>query len=77
MKQFVYAALTTAIVAAASVVPALADGPRASSGNNWPGMAVPISQPVAVAPAPAQPHYVLHQGYVGGGKWRSQWVLVQ
>lgn len=39
------------------------------------------SQAVAVDPSPVwsapgeAPHYVLYGHYVGGGKWRQEWVL--
>jgi hypothetical protein len=101
MRNIAFAAVAVTVAAAASLSPALADGPRASSGNNWTGMMestapaqpVQVVQPQVVQPvqvsqpgqvmqpaAPAsgvQPHYVLEQGYVHGGKWESRWVLVQ
>jgi hypothetical protein len=39
-----------AMLAFGAVAPAaMADGPRASSGNSWPGMSAPVSVPQAVA----------------------------
>lgn len=59
---------------AATAPAALADGPRASSENNWPGMAHPVL-PAAATPA-QPPHYEWQQGYDPHGKWRGHWVLV-
>jgi hypothetical protein len=43
-----------AMLALGAVAPAaMADGPRAASGNNWAGMSTPAAQPVAGAPAAA------------------------
>jgi hypothetical protein len=63
---------------------ARADGPRASSYNNWPGMTydsaaaaqpgVAVAQPAAV-PAPAF-HWVWQEGYSHGGNWQGGWTRV-
>jgi hypothetical protein len=85
MKAF-YAAAAVLLAATALSPMARAEGPRPSSGTNWPGMsasatdapvaAVPdayVAQPAEPGPAP---HYVWHEGYESGGKWRAHWVLV-
>jgi len=64
------------LIIAAAVVPgtataALADGPRASSQSNWPGMA----QRVAAQESATAPHYVWQEGYDHHTVWRGQWVL--
>ena len=82
MKNFLFAG-AAALLTAAIVAPAMAEGPRASSENHWPGMQTGEPAPqYAVAPVPqytagSAPHYVLEQGYDHGGKWRSHWALVQ
>ena len=74
---------TAMLLGAAIVAPAMAEGPRASSENHWPGMqnapAVPALGAVALpqyAPA-AEPHYVWQEGYDRRGDWRGHWILVQ
>lgn len=73
------------VVAASALAPAArAEGPRASSHNNWPGMtnangtvggAYPIYQyPVGSA---AAPRYEWREGYSHGGMWQGGWVLVR
>jgi len=81
-------ALLTAVavvLAAGALAPgAHAEGPRASSENNWPGMtdpngvtgyAYPVYQtrPQTVG----APHYVWQEGYENGGKWHGHWTVVQ
>jgi hypothetical protein len=78
-------AAAVAILAVSAVAPAArAEGPRASSENNWPGIAAPPSvagyaDPVyQYQPSAAEaPHYVWQEGYERGGKWHGHWDLVQ
>jgi len=79
-----FTAIALTIAAVAPLASALADGPRASSENNWRGMSAPVmAAPQSVEPAPAtaatvQPtHYTLSGHYVNGGKWRQEWVPAQ
>lgn len=73
MKTTLVAAAAAALLGSAALAPAFADGPRASSGNNWPGM----GQPVMGAAAPgAGAHWQYQITYVHGGKPRGEWVLV-
>ena len=79
MKHFLFAGAAL-LLTAASVAPAMAEGPRASSENHWPGMQSYQTQYLERAPQYAHgsaPHYVLEEGYDHGGKWRSHWELVQ
>jgi hypothetical protein len=79
-----FTAIALTFAAAAPLTSALADGPRASSELNWRGMTAPVAPSQYVEPAPAAAvtappaaHYVLSGHYVGGGKWRQEWVPAQ
>lgn len=81
MKAF-FAAVAVLLAASAVAPIARADGPRASSGNNWPGMSDPVAASPAAAygtqAAPASaPHYVWREGYSHGGQWQGGWERVQ
>ena len=54
---------------AADIPAAATIGPKLSSENFIPPQANPQTT--------GRPHYVLEGGYVHGGKWRNQWVLVR
>ena len=83
MKALLTAA---AVVLAAGVLAsaAHAEGPRASSENNWPGIsdsnhaagyAYPVYQ--GAPRSGAEPRYVWREGYSHGGQWQGSWVLMQ
>ncbi|HZT87587.1 MAG TPA: hypothetical protein VFA12_06435 [Stellaceae bacterium] len=73
MKNLLAATAVAGLLASAALAPALAEGPRASSGNNWPGM----SQRVEPAAAPAAVgHWAWEITYAHGGKPRGAWVFV-
>jgi hypothetical protein len=79
MKRQVCAAAALTLFAA-GIAPALAadqaapqTGYAVSAGYPAQGVAADPS-PVWSAPGQA-PHYVLYGHYVGGGKWRQEWVL--
>jgi hypothetical protein len=80
MKRQVCAAAALALFAAAPIAPALAADQAASQTGHavsagYPAQAV-AADPSPVWSAPGQaPHYVLYGHYVGGGKWRQEWVL--
>lgn len=82
MKNFLFAGAAV-LLTAAIAAPAMAEGPRASSENHWPGMQTSEPAPqYAVGSVPeyragSAPHYVLEESYDHGGKWRSHWTLVQ
>jgi hypothetical protein len=69
------------LLGTAIVAPAMAEGPRASSENHWPGMqnAPTPALGATMMPqyAPAEPHYVWQEGYDRRGDWRGHWTLVQ
>jgi len=82
MRKLLFAAAAM-LSGVAIVVPALAEGPRASSENHWPEMTTTETAPQYAigaasqyAPA-AQPHYVWQEGYDRRGDWRGHWALVQ
>lgn len=75
MKAWLFAGAAM-LVAATTLVPmAQAEGPRASSENNWPGMSNTNSAPPTAAQS--APHYVWQEGYDHGGKWHGHWVLAR
>jgi hypothetical protein len=69
MKAWLFAGAALLVAASALAPMAQADGPRASSENNWPGIR-------DAAPSQSAPHYVWQEGYDHGGKWHGHWVLV-
>jgi hypothetical protein len=83
MKVPVLTVAALALVAAMPITQALADdqappqtgvaAPTLSAGYPVQTVATDPS-PVWSAPEEA-PHYVLYGHYVGGGKWRQEWVL--
>jgi hypothetical protein len=80
MKRQVCAAAALVLVAAMPIASALAadeaapqTGYAVSAG--YPAQAIAADpSPVWSAPGEAT-HYVLYGHYVGGGKWRQEWVL--
>ena len=76
VKTLLLAAATLALVASANLSPAMAQGPKLSGGNTWPG----ISQRVdsgSTSPATTAPHYEYQYGYDHHAAWRGHWVLVR
>jgi hypothetical protein len=73
------------VLAVSAIAPiAWAEGPRASSENQWPGISNPetvtgYAYPVyQVAPQPeAAPRYVWKEGYSHGGRWQGGWEIVR
>jgi hypothetical protein len=77
MKSFLLAGAAL-LLGATIVAPAMAEGPRASSENHWPGMqSVPQYYPADSQPQYVQPQYVWQEGYDRGGKWHGHWQLAQ
>jgi hypothetical protein len=76
MKTLSLATAALALVAAANLSPALAQGPKPSGGNTWPGISqrVDAGSPNAVM---TTPHYEYQYGYDHHATWRSHWVLVR
>jgi hypothetical protein len=76
MKAFWCGATALTPVAAVSLSPAMAQGPKSSGGNTWTGTSqavVPSSPSAAMTNA----HYEWRSGYDCYGIWRGHWVLVQ
>ena len=75
MKTLCLATSALAVVVAANLAPASAQGPKPSGDNAWPS----ISQRVdgGSANAVTTPHYEYQYGYAHHGGWRGQWVLVR
>jgi hypothetical protein len=74
MKILALGATTLALAAFASLSPAMAQGPKLSGGNTWPGM----SQAAQTNLATASPHYELQYHYAGHHpRWVGQWVLAR
>jgi hypothetical protein len=76
MKTLSVATAALALAVAANLAPAVAQGPKTSGGNAWPG----ISQRVASGSPNAvvtTPHYEYRYGYDHHARWQAHWVLVQ
>jgi hypothetical protein len=76
MKTLLLAGATLALLTAVNLKPAMAQGPKPSDDNGWPG----ISQRVDIGTANAvttTPHYEYQSGYEKRGVWRGHWVLVR
>ena len=73
---------TAFLVAAAGVIfgsgvlaPAFADGPKASGGSTWPGMAQRPEAPLALTPPPVGLHWVWQNTYNDRYEPTGRWVL--
>jgi hypothetical protein len=74
VKPSFFGGTILALPVLANLSPAMAQGPRPSGGNTWPGMSEP-ADPNAVS---AGPHYELQYHYAGRHpRWVGQWVLVR
>ncbi len=92
MKALHCGAPALALVAAVSLSPAMAQGPKPSGGATWPGISQPMLGPradgVSIAPGildlPADPstaaiipHYEWQYHYAARhAHWEGQWILV-
>lgn len=76
MKTLSLTTAALALVAAANLSPAMAQGPKPSGGNTWPGISrgVDFGSPNAVT---TTPHYEYQYGYDHHAAWRGHWVLVR
>ena len=84
MKAWLFTGAAVLLAVSALAPAARAEGPRASSQNNWPGMTYAdpgigsaVAAPQAFAPQPAAPRYVWQEGYENGGRWHGHWTLVR
>ena len=76
MKALLLAGAALALLTAVNLSPAMAQGPKPSDDNAWPG----ISQGVDTASASAAAttaHYAYQYGYDKRGAWRGHWVLAR
>jgi hypothetical protein len=77
MKALSLATAALALAAAANLSPAMAQGPKPSGGNTWPG----ISQRIDTGSPNAgmtTSHYELQYHYRGRhARWVGEWVLVR
>jgi len=74
MNRFMLAAAALALVAGTALAPAIASapsGPRASSENNWPGMAQSTTSGYVTDSATGAPYpvYVLHHAVPSSGEY--------
>ena len=76
MKTLLLAGATLALLTAANISPAMAQGPKPSGGNTWPGISRRVD-PGAPTAAAATPRYELQYGYDKHAEWRGHWVLVR
>jgi hypothetical protein len=76
MKTLLLAGATLALLAAASLSPAMAQGAKLSGGNTWPGISQTVDPGASTAVA-ANPRYELQYGYDKHARWRGHWVLVR
>jgi hypothetical protein len=75
MKSVYVSAAAFALTAAVNLSPALAQGPKLSGGNTWPGVSQP-STPSSAAITSAG-HYEYRYGYDKHARWRGHWIFVQ
>jgi hypothetical protein len=76
VKHLLLGTAALALVSAEYLSPALAQGPKPSGGNAWPG----ISELVDTGSSHAlktTAHYEYQYGYDHHGRWRGQWILVR
>ena len=76
MKTLLFAGATVALLTTVNFSPAMAQGPKASDDNAWPGISQRVDSGSANA-ATTTPHYEYQSGYDHRGAWRGHWVLVR
>ena len=76
MKTLLLAGVAVALLAAVSLSPAMAQGPKLSGGNTWPGISQRVD-PGASSAVATTPRYDLQYGYDKHATWRGHWVLVR
>jgi hypothetical protein len=64
------------LLAAVSLSPSMAQGPKLSGRNTWPGISQPIDPGASTAVA-ATPRYELQYGYDKHARWRGHWVPIR
>ena len=76
MKTLLLAGATIALLTAVNFAPAMAQGPKASDDNAWPGISQRVDTSSANA-ATTTAHYEYQYGYDKHGAWRGHWLLVR
>jgi hypothetical protein len=76
MKVLWCGATAVGLAAAVSLCPAMAQGPKPSGGNTWPGISQRVV-PSSLSAATTNTHYEWRSGYDHHGIWRGHWVPVQ
>jgi hypothetical protein len=76
MKTLLLAGATLALLPAVTCAPAMAQGPKPSDDNAWPGISQRVDTRAANAAATTA-HYQYQYGYDKHGAWRRHWVLVR
>ena len=76
MKPLLLSAAALAMLAAANLSTAMAQGPKLSGGNTWPGISQRVDRGSPDAAATTA-HNEYQYGYDHHARWRGHWVLVQ
>jgi hypothetical protein len=75
-KPLLFAGAALALVTAVNFSPAMAQGPKLSGGNTWPGISQRVDPDGSTAAA-TTPRYEWQYGYDKHPAWRGHWVLVR
>jgi hypothetical protein len=76
MKILLLTGATVVLLTAVTLAPAMAQRPKPSDDNAWPGISQRLDTGAANAAA-ATAHYEYQYGYEKHGAWRGHWVLVR
>ena len=76
MKPLLFAGAALALVTAVNFSPAMAQGPKLSGGNTWPGISQRVDPDGSTAAA-TTPRSEWQYGYDKHAAWRGHWVLVR
>lgn len=76
MKTLLLAGATIALLTPVNFASAMAQGPKASDDNAWPGISQRVGTSSANA-ATSTAHYEYQYGYDKHGAWRGHWLLVR
>jgi hypothetical protein len=76
MKTLLLAGAAVALLTAENFSPAMAQGPKPSGGNTWPGISQRVD-PRASTAAAANPRYEFQYGCDKHAASRGYWVLVK
>jgi hypothetical protein len=76
MKPLLFAGAALALLTAVTFSPAMAQGPKLSGGNTWPGISQRVDPDGSTAAA-TTPRSEWQYGYDKHAAWRGHWVLVR